>query len=121
MGWLSISTIVKYLVIKSILLDCGHPSPKITSVMASTLITASNAFPDLRPGKIWVKFYQDGEGTVHLNFKDNGVGLPKDFYWEGISSFGMKLIHLLAKQLDGKLEIHSDCGTEFHLTFTTLC
>ena len=93
------------------------------SLILNELLTNSfqHAFPDLRPGKIWVKFYQDGEGKVHLNFKDNGVGLPKDFYWDRISSFGMKLIHMLAKQLDGKLEIHSDCGTEFHLTFTTLC
>jgi PAS domain S-box-containing protein len=74
------------------------------------------AFPNNQAGKILVKLYQK-EYNVILIVQDNGVGLPVDFDKKKTKTLGINLIQGLVKQLRGNLEINSQQGTEFKITF----
>lgn len=76
------------------------------------------AFTGNREGKIEVKFYQEFESTLTLIIKDNGIGLPENFDSKKTKTLGITLVQGLVKQLRGKLEIDSQQGTEFKITFT---
>lgn len=52
--------------------------------------------------------------------KDNGKGLPPDFDIERASSFGLKLVKLLVKQLKGKLAIDQSGGLSYSIAFQTV-
>ncbi|MFN6480396.1 PAS domain S-box protein [Nostoc sp. DedQUE07] len=76
------------------------------------------AFVGNRGGKIEVKFYQEPASTLTLIIRDNGVGLPENFDSKKTKTLGITLVQGLVKQLRGKLEIDSQQGTEFKITFT---
>jgi two-component sensor histidine kinase len=77
------------------------------------------AFPNGQKGEIGVRlFRQEGDRLVLL-VKDNGVGLPKDLDVKNSKSLGLKLVHILAQQLQGDLNYHSESGTEFSLAFSS--
>ncbi|MEH2063170.1 MAG: PAS domain-containing protein [Nostoc sp.] len=76
------------------------------------------AFTDNRPGEIEVKFYQESESTLRLIIRDNGIGLPENFDSKKAKTLGITLVQGLVKQLRGKLEIDSQQGTQFKITFT---
>ena len=53
-----------------------------------------------------------------LTVSDNGVGIPENIDIEDLDSLGIQLITTLADQLDGKLELKRNNGTEFIIRFT---
>ena len=75
-----------------------------------------HAFPDDRSGILSVHFSKS-DGTYTLAIKDNGVGLPEGFDYNGESTLGLRLVKVLAGQLGGTLQIKSDKGTEAVVTF----
>jgi two-component sensor histidine kinase len=58
---------------------------------------------------------EDGLNTVI--FKDNGPGLPATLNIAKSLSLGMKVIHLLTRQLGGKLNYYNDNGSVFVIPF----
>ena len=62
------------------------------------------------------------EGSKDINFiltvSDNGVGIPESFNQENSDTLGIQLVSILVDQLDGKLELKRDSGTEFIIRFT---
>ncbi|WP_445637525.1 PAS domain-containing protein [Nostoc sp. DSM 114161] len=84
------------------------------------------AFPNNSIGEIEVKFYQEDKSftrkphqhNLMLIVRDNGIGLPADFDSKKSKTLGISLIQGLAKQLRGKIEINTQQGTEFKITFT---
>ncbi len=56
-------------------------------------------------------------GNYLLKVKDNGKGLPENFNFENLKSLGLQLVHNLTDQLSGKIEFHSEKGTEFLIKF----
>jgi two-component sensor histidine kinase len=58
---------------------------------------------------------EDGMNT--LIFRDNGPGLPENFNVEKSLSLGMKVIHLLTRQLGGKLKYYNNNGSVFEIPF----
>lgn len=76
-----------------------------------------HAFPDKRTGKIWINFKKTDEGYV-LVVADDGVGLPEDFDLERSDSFGLKLVNILTKQVEGKLQLDTSKGTSFTINFS---
>jgi len=72
------------------------------------------AFPDTRKGNIWVSFKRKDKSRL-LEVRDDGVGFDtqKEF-----QSFGLQLIDILSRQLDGEITIKSGPdGTRFSLVF----
>jgi PAS domain S-box-containing protein len=72
-------------------------------------------------GKSFVKNSDSGPlyrvQACELIVADNGVGLPSDQVPELEKTLGMKLVFMLAKQLQAEIKVISETGTEFHLTF----
>jgi PAS domain S-box-containing protein len=74
------------------------------------------AFKPDQDGEIKISFTQDIQ-SYRMQVADNGQGLPKDFDVRKSQSLGMELTSQLTHQLRGKLDISSDKGTVFTVTF----
>ncbi|WP_413168175.1 PAS domain S-box protein [Capilliphycus salinus ALCB114379] len=91
-------------------------------LLINELITNAlkHAFPDGRPGEVYVEFYQDLEQKLHLTVRDNGVGISPDIDWENSPTLGLKLVQILSKQLRANFNINSSGGTCIELIFSQL-
>ena len=86
------------------------------------------AFPSRDKGEIRIKLHrvenieckiEDCKSNAFtLSISDNGVGIPEDLNIEELDSLGLQLVTSLVDQLDGKLELKRDNGTEFTIRFT---
>ena len=59
--------------------------------------------------------HADTDGRVCLSVRDNGVGLPAD--WRQSPSLGLQLVQMLTRQVGGILDVRTESGTAFALTF----
>ena len=76
-----------------------------------------HAFPGQRSGKITISLRESGVG-FHLNYLDNGTGLPEDFDIAKTGSLGLKIVYnIICKQLRGAIKIKDGRGTEFAIAF----
>ncbi len=55
--------------------------------------------------------------VIQLTVRDNGLGIAKDLDLEKTNSFGLKLVRMLVDELEGEMQIVSNCGTEFRVQF----
>jgi two-component sensor histidine kinase len=74
------------------------------------------AFPNGRKGEIKIALNQVDHSSCLLLVSDNGIGLPKNES-KNNEGFGMQLIKLLIKQLDGDMNIKTKNGTIVTLDF----
>ena len=51
-----------------------------------------------------------------LTISDNGKGIPENVELESLESHGLQLVSILVDQLDGKIELKREHGTEFRIT-----
>ncbi len=72
------------------------------------------AFPGEGPGFIKTELKRQGEMTV-LVVSDNGTGLPAGFDPSRLSGFGLRLVSMLAEQLEGKFTIQTGDTTSFRI------
>ena len=56
-------------------------------------------------------------GHLELTLRDNGVGVPEGYDWRKSRSLGFQIVHVLAKQPQGKIKITRDDETIYLLTF----
>lgn len=77
------------------------------------------AFPDRHNGEIRIKLHREecSSTTFVLIVSDNGIGIPDNLIIDDLDSLGLQLVTTLVKQLDGKLELKRDKGTEFSIKF----
>jgi PAS domain S-box-containing protein len=76
-----------------------------------------HAFRGREGGRVTVRLGQDGAGRVRLDVCDDGVGLPAGLDWRSAPSLGLRLVQMLARQLNAALELESADGTTFTITF----
>lgn len=95
-------------------IDTAIPCGLIVNELISN--TLKYAFPGNRPGKIKLNFLLKDD-TVLLETSDNGVGLPADFDIDRVESLGLQLVGNLTSQLGGEIEISSQPGASFRITF----
>ncbi|BBD60907.1 two-component sensor histidine kinase [Nostoc sp. HK-01] len=76
------------------------------------------AFTNQSTGEILVSLAQQEHDNLILTVRDNGIGLPQDFNSKNTKTLGIILVQGLVKQLRGKIEINSQQGAEFKITFT---
>jgi two-component sensor histidine kinase len=74
------------------------------------------AFPGGRKGEVTIEMQHTADG-VRLLFADNGVGFPTEVDFNKTETFGLRLVHMLGKQLDGCIELFSDNGTRYEIMF----
>jgi two-component sensor histidine kinase len=90
------------------------------AVLAHELITNAlkHAYPDGRPGPIFVKLKRGKDGVVDLRVADHGRGMPADVSIDRPPSLGFKVIVATARQFNAKLEIRRlNPGTEIVIRF----
>jgi len=56
-------------------------------------------------------------GNFDIVVKDNGIGLPDNIDIHNSESSGLQLITILTSQIDGKISVHTENGTEFRINF----
>ena len=100
----------------SLSIDAAVPCGLIINELVSNSL--KYAFKDGREGEIRIELRSDRDRQVTLIVADNGVGFPKDLDFRYTESLGMQLVNTLTNQLDGTVELHSNGGTEFKITFT---
>ena len=96
-------------------IDTAIPCGLILSELVSNGI--KYAFPDGRAGIIKIALHSQPDNRYTLIVKDNGIGIPDDLDLKQTKSLGLQLVTILTEQLEGTLEINSDCGTEFKICF----
>ena len=57
------------------------------------------------------------DDMVIVELSDNGQGLPADISVKNTKTLGLRLVHMLADQLEGKLTIEKKNGTSFRIEF----
>jgi two-component sensor histidine kinase len=98
-------------------LDTG--SAIYCGLIANELISNAiqHAFPDGRAGEIQVGLESGQAGELTLSVTDTGVGLPASLEIPAADTFGLQLVNMLVKQLDGTIEIDRENGTAIRVAF----
>ncbi len=87
-------------------------------LMVNELLTncLKHAFPEERSGEIRVTMRPEG-GQYFLEVSDDGVGMPDGLNADNATSLGLKLVSVLAKQLQGDVRFGRDHGTRAVISF----
>jgi len=90
-------------------------------LILNELVTNSikHAFPGKTKGEIHTKVRSENNNII-LTVKDNGIGLPDDIDFRNTETLGLKLVVSLTYQLNGKIELNKEDGTEFTIIFQEL-
>jgi len=101
---------------KEMVVDTAIPCGLIINELISNAL--KHAFPGNRKGSVRVTFREESEKQYYLEIADDGVGMPTDLDINNTTSLGMQLITIIVGQLGGSLEVTSDGGTVFRITFS---
>ena len=74
------------------------------------------AYPDGKGGEVRLTFEKLNKNIV-LAVSDDGVGLPKGINLETLDTLGLRIVSMLADQIDAELAIEGAHGTSVSLTF----
>ena len=86
----------------------------ITELISNSL---THAFPSRRKGKVQVRLHPTENNRFELTISDNGIGFPREVDFRSARSIGLQLVNKLAEQLQATIEIHTNDGTDFKMTF----
>ncbi|MGD8388273.1 MAG: histidine kinase dimerization/phosphoacceptor domain -containing protein [Desulfobacteraceae bacterium] len=77
------------------------------------------AFDGRSEGVVIIAMEQEADTSmIHLEVRDNGVGIPKDIDIDRTDSLGLKLVrNLVHRQLQGQLQFQYDHGTTVKISF----
>ena len=98
-------------------IDTSIPLGLIINEIVSNAL--KHAFKE-RSGEIKIKMYQDKENIYNLSIADNGIGFPEDLDFRNTDSLGLQLVNSLVEQIEGHLELKTNNGTEFDISFKEL-
>jgi two-component sensor histidine kinase len=74
------------------------------------------AFENSEKGSIEITITNTNNKFI-LNLQDNGKGLPNSFNLEKTTTFGIRIMKLLSKQLNGTFELNSNNGVQLIIKF----
>lgn len=95
-------------------IDRAIPCGLILNELLTNALT--HAFPDQRTGQIWITI-ERSQGNVVLTVADDGVGIPADLHIAKAKTFGLRIAHTLAMQLDGTISLTREHGTAVRVVF----
>jgi two-component sensor histidine kinase/CheY-like chemotaxis protein len=76
-----------------------------------------HALPGTRRGEIVVGLKRLAGEEILLSVRDDGVGFPKGLDFRKAETMGMVILTTLTSQIDGRVELLRDGGTEFRVSF----
>ncbi|MCK5572039.1 MAG: sensor histidine kinase, partial [Bacteroidetes bacterium] len=98
-------------------IDAAIPSGLMVNELVSNAL--KYAFPKGKEGELLITFSQVARNKYALSVTDNGIGLPAELDVRKPRSLGLQLVNMLVAQLRGTLDVVSDGGTTFMVTFST--
>lgn len=75
-----------------------------------------HAFTNIDSPELSISLVMDISDELTLTISDNGIGLPEENEINQNDSIGFMLINGLVQQIDGKMEIRRENGTEYKIT-----
>lgn len=90
------------------------------ALIVNELVTNAfkHAFPDRNAGgEIILEMHRTAAGLMALRVCDNGCGMPEGAMPAAENTLGLKLVHILARQLRGTIELETGAGTCLGITF----
>ncbi len=97
-------------------IDNAIPAGLIINELVSNSL--KHAFPDGKSGNIFINAaYDDYNKEYWFLVRDDGIGCNEKIDFENSTSFGLKLVDTLVKQLGGVIEIVIKGGSEFRIHF----
>lgn len=99
----------------SLTIDLAIPCGVIINELVSN--TLKHAFPGDMGGKITISLREASPNTLQLEITDTGVGFPKDIDFRKTDSLGLQLVNNLVEQLHGDIQLDSQAGSKFIITF----
>jgi len=95
-------------------IDIAIPCGLILNELLSNSL--KHAFPNNEHGTIDILVTNDNQQQLIIKVKDNGIGLPKELDISNTETLGLRLVHMLSRQLDGELSYQSNPGACFTIT-----
>ncbi|NEP39270.1 MAG: PAS domain S-box protein [Okeania sp. SIO2H7] len=91
-------------------------------LLINELVTNSfkYAFKKALAGEIKIGLHSINDRQCQLIVRDNGVGIPEHIDWQNSPSLGLRLVNILAQQLEATIELDRSNGTCFTLVFSEL-
>jgi PAS domain S-box-containing protein len=88
-------------------------------LMVNELITNAlrHAFTNRDRGEIRISLHRQQNGENLLTVSDDGIGLPDEAGSRNANCLGLKLVDLLAAQIDGTVSIHRANPTQYSVRF----
>lgn len=99
----------------SLSVDLSVPLGLILNELVSNSL--KYAFPKGRDGEIRIEIHRIQKNQIQLLVADNGIGFPAELDFRKTESLGMQLVRTLTGQIGGSIELRSDTGTEFRISF----
>jgi two-component system CheB/CheR fusion protein len=101
----------------SALIDTAIPCGLVVTELFSNAF--KHAFPDSRKGTISIRLFRRSPDTIHIEFSDNGVGVPEGFDFRNRSTLGLETIFMIVEhQLKGTVQFHATPqGLTCHIDF----
>lgn len=95
--------------------DTAIPCGLIVNELVSNAL--KYAFPQGRGGDLHISFSRISRERFALTVTDTGVGLPREIDVKNPKTLGLQLVSMLVNQLHGTLDVVTDSGTTFMVTF----
>jgi PAS domain S-box-containing protein len=88
-------------------------------LIINELITNSlkHAFPGGRSGEIAISLLKRDDNMFTLKMCDNGIGFNEGVDFHSKDTLGLQLVNTLVEQLEGNMELKTEKGFEFTITF----
>ncbi|MCP5118184.1 MAG: sensor histidine kinase, partial [bacterium] len=94
-------------------IDTAIPCGLIIQELVSNSL--KHAFPDNRSGEIRIALSAGAGGGKVLSVEDDGVGLPANIKCDYTRSLGLRLVRILAEQVDATFAYSKRNGTQFQI------
>jgi two-component sensor histidine kinase/ribosomal protein S17E len=78
------------------------------------------AYLDIEKPVLELKLITEEKHRFTLHIRDNGRGLPADFDLATAESFGLKLVNILIRQIDGTIRHEQRDGLEYMISFQSV-
>ena len=103
--------------VESVIIPIGVAVP--CGLIAGELVSNAlkHAFPADKRGEVVVVLKLLPGNEVLLSVRDNGVGIPADLDIQKMETIGMTILNALVGQINGRLEIVREKGSDFRVVF----
>ncbi len=96
-------------------IDNAVPLGMIVNELVSN--SFKHAFVDKNNGVLEVYLKSEDNEMIILTIKDNGIGLPESIDVANPNTIGIRLLTVLVSQIEGKMDILRQGGTEIRISF----